>query len=484
MKKLLIPVLLIFALAGFAQSPVLKVDWSKEIVRSKSTPTLQLVVNPMIRPGAQMHDITFSSLRDLNADIVRFVPWFPYPKLVVAELEPPTATTTSWDFSLIDPMVNDFMKSTAGHTVMLNFSTIPQWMFKTDSPVKYPADPNQVDFGYGGGTEFRDTTLKELTDYYVRLISWYTKGGFTDELGKFHKSGYHYKFDYWEVLNEIDYEHSMTPQRYTKVYDAIVTALKPIMPGTKFTGLALAFDGPDYFEYFLNPSNHQPGVTIDMISYHFYSSANSKQAFDNYGFSYFDHCDAFLHGVKYAESIRKRLAPNVKTDLDELGTFINNDHIEPIYYNLSAAVYAYLFIELSKMQIDVIGESQLVGFPTQFPDVTMINYLNNKPNPRYWVLKMILDNIKSGSSLTQTSVDANDGNFISAQSFVVNGQKKVLLLNKSDKDISVKLPADLTGANVITVDGTTGDDEPQKSTIAADSLVLKPFSVHLIVLNK
>jgi hypothetical protein len=26
-------------------------------------------------------------LRDLNADFVRYVPWFPYPKLAVAELE-------------------------------------------------------------------------------------------------------------------------------------------------------------------------------------------------------------------------------------------------------------------------------------------------------------------------------------------------------------------------------------------------------------
>ena len=38
----------------------------------------------------------------------KHVPWLPYPRLVVAELEPPTGTKTSWDFSLIDPLTRDF----------------------------------------------------------------------------------------------------------------------------------------------------------------------------------------------------------------------------------------------------------------------------------------------------------------------------------------------------------------------------------------
>lgn len=37
-----------------------------------------------------MHDAIFSALANLSADLVRFVPWFPYPKLAVAELDPPT----------------------------------------------------------------------------------------------------------------------------------------------------------------------------------------------------------------------------------------------------------------------------------------------------------------------------------------------------------------------------------------------------------
>ena len=50
----------------------------------------------------------------------------------------------SWDFSAIDPMTIDFLQATNGHSIVLNFSTIPQWMYKTDKPITYPIDPNQV----------------------------------------------------------------------------------------------------------------------------------------------------------------------------------------------------------------------------------------------------------------------------------------------------------------------------------------------------
>jgi hypothetical protein len=126
----------------------------------------------------------FKALKDLRCDDVRYVPWLPYPKLAVAELKPSAAGKTSWDFSLIDPMTDDFMKATERHSVILNFNTIPQWMFKTGKPVAYPADPDQVSWDYEQGKEFRDPTLKEVADYYARLVAWYTRGGFHDELGQ------------------------------------------------------------------------------------------------------------------------------------------------------------------------------------------------------------------------------------------------------------------------------------------------------------
>ena len=176
------------------------------------------------------------AVKELGADYVRYVPWLPYPKLAVAELEPPTPQTTSWDFRLIDPMTKDFLAATEGHPTVMNFSTTPAWLWKTDKPVTYPADPNQVVWNHTLGTELRDPTGKELGDYYARLVSWYTGGGFTDENGVRHESGYHYKFPVWEVLNEGE---QMTPENYTARYDAIVSAIHAVSPETKFMGLAL-----------------------------------------------------------------------------------------------------------------------------------------------------------------------------------------------------------------------------------------------------
>ena len=62
--------------------------------------------------------------------------------------------------------------------MIINFSTIPQWMFKTDKPVAYPSDPDQVDLGLRAGNGAHVIpSMKEVADYYGRLVSWYTQGG-------------------------------------------------------------------------------------------------------------------------------------------------------------------------------------------------------------------------------------------------------------------------------------------------------------------
>lgn len=184
-----------------------KVDWAKVIGVSQSTPTLQVVVNPQLLRGAKLHDSSFAALNMLGADYVRYVPWLPYPRQAVAELSAPADGKTSWDFSHIDPTLDDFMKAIEGHSVILNFSTVPAWMYKTDKPVMFADKPDQVFWNYTQGTELRDPSMKEVSEHFARLLSWYTRGGFEDEYGKCHESGHHYKIPYWEVLNEIEFEH-------------------------------------------------------------------------------------------------------------------------------------------------------------------------------------------------------------------------------------------------------------------------------------
>ncbi len=117
------------------------VSWDKVEVVNKTTPTLQVVVNPPLRPGSPVGRKAYAEVKRLGAEYVRYVPWLPYPKLAVAELEPPANGKTSWDFSLIDPMTEDFLQATDGHSVIVNFSTTPAWMWVTPKPVDYPSDP-------------------------------------------------------------------------------------------------------------------------------------------------------------------------------------------------------------------------------------------------------------------------------------------------------------------------------------------------------
>jgi hypothetical protein len=469
-----------------SQNKKVAITWDKTVLVSKTTPTLQVVYNPMLRSHSPIHAATFEALKELGADYVRYVPWFPYPRAAVVELAPPSNAETHWDFSYADTVMQDLMEATGGHTVVINFSTIPVWMFKTAQPVEISSDPDEVNWVYNQGRELRDSTLQELTGYFVRLLSWYTKGGFTDELGKFHSSGHHYKIPYWEVLNEPDLEHNISPRLYTKMYDAIVAGMKSVSPATKFIGISVAHEtNPEWFEYFLNPQNHAPGIPLEGISYHFYGRPSvPDQLIDGYQYSFFDQANGFLDKVRYIENIRKRLAPQTFTTINEIGNILaDHDYkgvIPDAYWNLSGAMYAYIYLELAKIGIDVAGESQLVGYPTQFPDVSMMNWKNAKPNARFWVLKLLKDNFGPGDKLAATTINSGD---ICAQAFITGQGKKLLLINKRNKEISIDLPAEAKNVSVSYVDVTTGDNPPAHYQLAGNTITLKPFSVVVVKFN-
>jgi hypothetical protein len=467
------------------ESPTIKINWDKFTVVSKTTPTLQVVVNPPLRPGEPLGVAAYKAVKDLGADYVRYVPWLPYPRLAVAELEPPTPNKTSWDFSLIDPMTRDFLAATDGHPAILNFSTIPTWLFKTDKPVSYPADPNQVFWDYTKGAELRDPSGKELGDYYARLVSWYVNGGFTDENGQRHESGYHFHLPVWEVLNEVEFEHNMTPEQYTARYDAIVAAIHKVSPETKFVGLALATPSanPRYFEYFLDPRNHRPGTPLDIVSYHFYAAPEREETIDNWQYTFFNQAAGFLNTVRYVESIRKRLSPATRTDLDELGVILPTDNTPQdktppptAYWNLAGALYGYLYIELARLQIDIVGESQLIGYPTQYPSVSMMDWRTNQPNARFWVLKLIKDSFHPGDRLVETSGAGSD---IAAQAFMTAAGHKLLLVNKRNRTVDVAVSG-VEQASALTVDLESGDGPARPIKPGAGKIALAPFAVTVV----
>lgn len=495
---LLLLVLILMACAGQTAQAVpvdkatVKIDWNKVIGTSKANATLQVVVSPLMNRNTPTHDKVFRALQDLKCDYVRYVPWLPYPKTAVAELEPPANGKTSWDFTLIDPFAEDFAQATQGHSAIWNFSTIPQWMFKTDKPVSYPADPNLPVWNYEQGTQLRDPSMKEVADYYARLVSWYTKGGFTDELGKRHESGHHYKIDYWEVLNEVDLEHKMSPQFYTALYDAITAAIAKVDPKIKFVGTALAFPSgnPQFFEYFLNRKNHKPGTPLEMISYHFYATPTLDESYDVWPYPFFDQVDGFLHAVGFIQDIRQRLSPQTATTVDEIGAISADDmkedepgHVtQPIpdsFWNLCGALYAYVYGELSRLGVEGVGESALAQLPGFFPSVTMMDWTTGEPNARYWVLKLLHGNFGPGDKLVEAY--AGDSAIYALGYVGAGGKHKILLVNKRNRPFEVSIPEG-TGATEDYVDQTTGNHAPGSVQLTGDTVNLGGLAVAVVTL--
>lgn len=453
---------LLLTLAALGATASITIDWDTVLSNKTSTPTLQVVVNPLLLADSNIRDNALVSLSLVAADYVRFVPWFPYPILSVPEIDAPVVGTcsTSWNFTYADQLVGDFFKATPNVSHIINFSTTPDWMWIAPN-YTYPTDINTVDFSYNNGTVPRDSSLKEISDYFARIVSWYVNGGFTDECGIYHHSGHHYDIEYWEVLNESDSEHEIQPAFYNQLYDAIVTAIHAVSPKTKFVGLALSTRNLTYFESFLDASNHRANIPLDFFSYHFYASPDNTTTPIEAAMCYLQ-ADEFFDEVAQIEAIRKRLAPSTKTTLDEIGTItplgattIYPDFvIPPEYWVWSGGIYAYIFAHVAAMGIDVIGESQLVGYPGQYPSVSMVNYTTGAPTARLRVLQLLQQSFASDDSVVQTNSTVPEHVF--GQAFTSAAERKLLVINKQEDVLTLQV-CGFDGGSADVVDVSTGE---------------------------
>ncbi len=472
-----------------------KVHWNQVVRVSKTEPSIFVGTGPGIWRGSPQHDRILQSIKDLGANDVRYAGGGSiYSHYGVAELTAPTATTTSWDFSRIDPVTEDVMMALNGHPVVLNMTTIPEWMFKHDKPVSYPTDPTKLCWDCGTGTELGDPTYKEAADYFARVVSWYAKGGFTDELGKWHASGHHYKIDYWEVLNEPNLEHGWSPQNYTRLYDVVVQAIHKVSPNTKFVGMSDDYAGghPDFVLYFLNPRNHKPGIPLDMISYHFYAVPGVDESPEVQQFSYFYQADRFVEIVGYIESIRKQFSPRTGTMINEMGTMLPTDWeqskpdyvfkpIEPLYWNLSAATFAYVYAGLASKGIDVLNASGIPSAPGTWASIALHNWDTGQPNARFWVVKLLHDNVGPGDKIVTAD---NPSGAIMTQAYITkNGARKLLIVNKRNHEISINLP-EAKGGTLGVVDQTTGFNPPATCKIEDASVKVGGYGVAVVTLPK
>jgi len=182
--------------------------------------------------------------------------------------------------------------------------------------------------------------------------------------------------------------------------------------------------------------------------------------------------------------------------INEAGSILSGDmvqgepnHVEkpipPAYWNLSGALYAYLYVQLAQLGVDVVGESQLVGFPSQFPSVSMVDWTNGKPNARLTILELIKHNLGPGDDLAETEVRSNgipeDADAIVAQAYTTGGERKLLLINERNREVLVELPKECAGSTLQTIGGASPDLVKQQ--VGDTKLRLLPFSVSIVRLT-
>jgi len=169
--------------------------------------------------------------------------------------------------------------------------------------------------------------------------------------------------------------------------------------------------------------------------------------------------------------------------INEVGSIlpgVKPENIPLEYWNLSGAVFAYVYSELAKQGIEIVGESQLLGFPTQFPSVSMLDWNTGIPNARYHVLKLLKDNFAPGDKITATEPGRNT--YVYAQGFIArDGKRKMLLVNRRNRTIEVSLP-EIKGANVTRIDQTTNFNQPVTEKVTDEKLALGGFAVAVVTL--
>ena len=125
--------------------------------------------------------------------------------------------------------------------------------------------------------------------------------------------------------------------------------------------------------------------------------------------------------------------------------------------------------------IDFSGMSQLVGYPTQYPSVSMVDWNTGALNARAVALKLLIANFGNDEQLIETVVSGQD---IWGAAFVSKGgERKLLLINKIYDIVRVQL-SELPKSTTF-IDITTGA-ELKTQRVILKTIPLNGFAVHVI----
>jgi hypothetical protein len=156
-------------------------------------------------------------------------------------------------------------------------------------------------------------------EYFSRIVSYFTKGSFTDEYGVTHGGGHHFNFTLWEVLNEPNYyAHYQQPPSpiatYTKIYDGVTSVLHRDHPQLTFAAMCWGGTQVSDFQYFFDRSNHNSTAPWPpaFVTFHIYSSPS-----DMFGESL---VGPLVNAAEIVSLVRAQ-SPTTRVFMDELGIF-------------------------------------------------------------------------------------------------------------------------------------------------------------------
>lgn len=384
-------------------------------------------------------------LAEAGADCLRLLNFNIFPGLSCARL----SQVGPWNFTLMDQVLESFMAA-AGRgnaSVIVDIETSPAWMWAdanaTDTHTCANAASDTLPVGpltrcphYGAPRVPRDKSWAEIADYFVDVADWYTRGGFTDSAGLTHISGHAYKFDYWEVLNEVNHprEHDFSPEAIVAFYDAQVQAFAnrdgAPRPATKYMsaswgGMGSARSVHAEVGYFLNASNHNPPTTpVDAVSFHIYAQCDNNTAAGME--AVFPNTDAKIAGVVAATQLKQQLRPDVELHLTESGILCNaptgcdvNNYscwytsFDDAYWTASSGQWLYQFLTYTKAgDLASVAHSQILGYPWKFdglsgewPCGTMVDFTQpGELNAKYWVTLLTLQSLTRPFKFCDTTV--------------------------------------------------------------------------------
>jgi hypothetical protein len=193
----------------------------------------------------------------------------------------PQTGPTSWDFSLLDPVVQ------------------PTLSLGDRSPQLELAVPVFMSDASGG---LPTANYQEFADYAANLVRYYNAGGF--DLNRTHfQSLSSVHVTWWSIYNEPNF--LLAPDQYASLYNTVVPAMKAVDPSIKIVAVQLGDLGGtgrnDWPQQFMPTFVADVAAPVDAVGTHLYSTCDqrdSDQALFNSISTFVDHVQFISQSLK------------------------------------------------------------------------------------------------------------------------------------------------------------------------------------------